>query len=52
MMYFFQARALFSIEYAKFWPVLTIIGYFVENLRTFWFGAPFTGLDIAAVPQN
>ena len=33
---FFRADVLFSIENAKFWPILTILGYFVANLRTFW----------------
>ena len=32
---FFQAGVLFSLENAKFWPILTNLGYFVANLRTF-----------------
>ena len=49
VMYFFQAGALFSIEYTKLWPVLAILSRIYAN---FWFGAPFTGLNIAVVPQN
>ena len=32
---FFRARVLFSMENAKFWPILTNLGYFIANLRTF-----------------
>ena len=46
--YFFRAGVLFSIENAKFWPILTNLGYFVANLRTFW----CTGLNNVAVYQN
>ena len=35
-MLFVQYGTSFSIENAKFWPVLTIFGYFVANLCTFW----------------
>ena len=31
----FSSRCTFSIEIAKFWPILTNICYFVVNLRTF-----------------
>ena len=34
-MYFFQASRLFSIENAKFWPLLANFSYFVVNLCTF-----------------
>ena len=35
--FFFQAGAPFSIENARLWPVLAILGYFfLTNLRTFW----------------
>ena len=37
---FFQAGAPFSIQNAQFWPLLPRFGhfgYFVTNLRTFWF---------------
>ena len=34
-MLFVQYGTSFSIENTKFWPVLTIFGYFVANLRTF-----------------
>ena len=47
-MLFVQYGTSFSIENAKFWPVLTIFGYFVANLRTFW----CTGLTNAVVRQN
>ena len=50
MVYFFQAGAPFSIENAKFWLVLVIVGYFVTKLGIF--GAPFTGLNSVVVPQN
>ena len=43
----FQAGALFSIENAKFWPVSVIL----LQIYTF-FGALFTGLNSAVVPQN
>ena len=26
-----------SIENAKFWPIFANLGYFVVNLRTFWY---------------
>ena len=32
----FRAGVLFSIENAYFWSILTNLGYFVANLRTFW----------------
>ena len=35
------------MEGGKFWPNLTIFGYFVTNLRIF--GAPFTGLNCVRV---
>ena len=34
----FRGGVLFSIEYAKFWPILALMtnfGYFVANLRAF-----------------
>ena len=35
--FFFQSGAPFSIENARLWPVLAILGYFfLTNLRTFW----------------
>ena len=44
---FFQASAPFSIENAKFWPVLAILS------RAYaLFGAPCTGLKSVAVPQK
>ena len=43
----FQAGALFSIENANFWPVSVIL----SQIYTF-FGALFTGLNSAVVPQN
>ena len=33
VVYLFHAGAPFSTKNAQFWPVLTIIGYFVTNLR-------------------
>ena len=42
VVYFFQASALLCIENGRY-------GYVVENSRTF--GAPFTGLNSAVVPQ-
>ena len=35
MVFFFQAGILFCIANAKFWPILSNLGYFVTNLRTF-----------------
>ena len=37
VVYFFLAGVLFSIENAKFWAIQIGIGYFVANLRTFWY---------------
>ena len=33
---FVQYVTFFSKENVKFWPVLTIFGYLVANVRTFW----------------
>ena len=49
-MYFVRAGVLFGIENAKCWPILTNLGYFVANLRTF--GELFTDLDNVAKYQN
>ena len=46
----FQAGILFSIENAKYWPILAHLGYFVANLRTF--RCTLTGLNNAVVYQN
>ena len=35
VVYFFPAVLLFSIEDAKFWPVLAKFDYFVANIQTF-----------------
>ena len=46
----FRTRAFFCTENAKFWPLLTNLGYFVASLRTFW--CTFTRLNNAVVTQN
>ena len=46
----FSSWCTFSKENAKFLLILTNLGYFVANLRTF--GVLFTGLTNTAVYQN
>ena len=43
VLFFFFNRCPFQHKNGKFWPNLTIFGYFVTNLRIS--GAPFTGLN-------
>ena len=50
VVYFFRASVLFTIENAKFWPILTNLGCFVANLR--FFCILFTVLNNVAVYQN
>ena len=50
MVYFLRAGVILNKENAKFWPILALFGYFVQNYALF--GVLLTGLNNVAVYQN